>query len=64
MSSAVFRRLTALDVEGRLLRARVVEAQPAADVHHAVLSVLFAVQRRLVPLDVEARSLLAGVIEA
>ena len=56
MLMAVRRPLAALGIEARYSSAGVMEATPAADVHHAVPSMLAASQRRCVAaLDVIAR---------
>ena len=62
MLLAVRRCLAALDIEGRERLARITRAKPAADVHHAVVSVLPAVHRRLAALGFEEPNRLAGVM--
>ena len=56
------RFLSALKVDLRLSRTGVMHAAIAADVPHALLSMLLAVHCRLAALDIEARWSCAEVI--
>ena len=62
MLLTVRRRLTALDVEGRLPLAGAFRATLVAGVHHAVLSMLLAEHRLLTSLDVKSRTCLALLV--
>ena len=55
MLPSVRRRLDALEVVARSLRARAIRATPAENVHHAVLSMLPAEHRRLAALNIKIR---------
>ena len=57
------RRLLALEAEVWSLRAGVVQTLLAPDVHHTVLSMLFAVQRRPAANDIELWLLRAGLVQ-
>ena len=59
---AVYRGLAALEIRGRSLRARVVQASFVEDVNHAVLGMQLAVYGRLAAPDIIARTLHAGVM--
>ena len=61
MFPTVYRCLPALDIEGRILHARVMRATLTEDIDHVVFSMLLAVRRCLTTLDVKGRVLYAGV---
>ena len=62
MSLAVPRGLASLNMDERLLRAGAMRATLADKLHHAVISMLLAVDRSLAPLHIEVRPLRAQVI--
>ena len=56
MLPAVRGGLTAVHIERRSPLARVMRATPIADIHHAILSMLFAVSRLLAAIGIVGRS--------
>lgn len=62
MLLAVRRRLAALNVEDRLFRAGVMQAKPAVDTKHDILSISLSVRHFLASLGDQARSFRAGIV--
>ena len=56
MLPAIRHRRAALNVEDRSRRTYAMRTTPVANVHHAILSMCYAVSRRLVALNIEGWS--------